>query len=162
MRYKILQLTAAVLAFFSLHAQHANAVFAITGDNTPNSPFQWTNISEVDTKTGQVLRPVYTHLKTAFSLYDGVTKARRFGSAWQANQAAALPQMPTSFVIAAAAYDTRHHRMFITPMQQPELRWINLDDNSTTVKIYTATAAHSLLQILAKEASQITQDDNCS
>ncbi len=157
MRYKILLFTFSFFTLLSLHAQNTTKVFAITGDNNnANNPFLWTNISEVDAKSGKVLRPLYTHLRTAFDFYDGNTKAKRFGSSWQNNQKSPAPQMPASYIVAAAAYDVRHHRMFITPMQQPELRWINLDDKGDALKIYTVPIPLSAA-LVASEGAQITR-----
>ena len=156
MRYKILLIPVLVFTVLSLPAQKTNKVFAITGDNTGGSPFIWTNLNEVDLSNGQVTRPLYTHLRTAFDFYDGNTKQKRFGSSWQSNLKTPTPQMPASYVIAAAAYDARHNRMFMTPMQQPELRWIDMDDNTATLKIYTAPLPLSASDI-AVESGQITR-----
>ena len=156
MRYKILLITVAFFTIVSLRAQNTSKVYAITGENNSNNPFLWTNISEVDVKTGQVLRPLYTHLRTAFDFYDGNTKAKRFGSSWQRNKQNAAPQMPVSYIIAAAAYDVRHNRMFTTPMQQPELRWIDLDDNSGALKVFTVPMPLSAADV-ASEGGQVTR-----
>ena len=156
MKYKILQFGVVFFSFISLQAQKVNRVYAITADNTASNPFQWTNISEVDLKSGQVVQPRYTHLKTAFDLYDGLTNIKRYGSSMESNKIAGTPQMPTSFVIAAAAYDGRHNRIFTIPIQQPELRWIDLDDNNTTLKIYTAPLPINAADLL-NESGPITR-----
>ena len=156
MKNKILLIVIALFTCFSGEAQRTNRVFAITSDGQPNNPYIWTNINEVDLKTGQVVRPVYAHLKTAFDFYDGKTKVKRFGSSVESNRVNQTPQLPTSFLIAAAAYDARHNRMFLTPMQQPELRWIDLDDNSAALKIYTAPLPLTTTD-LASEPTQITR-----
>jgi len=156
MMYKILQCCAVFFTFFSLEAQRVNGVFAITGDNKDNNPFLWTNISEVDLKSGQVVQPLYTHLKTAFDLYDGLTNIKRYGSSMESNKIAGTPQMPTSFVVAAAAYDGRHNRIFTIPLQQPEIRWIDLDDNKATLKIYTVPLPINAADLL-NESGPITR-----
>lgn len=156
MNHKILLIPVLCCTMIALQAQNTTKVFAITGEAGSNNPYLWTNINQVDVKSGQVVRPVYAHLRTAFDFYDGNTKTRRFGSSWQANQQNPTPQMPASYLVAAAAYDVRHNRMYTTPMQQPELRWIDLDDNSGALKIYTAPMPLSAADV-ANEAGQITR-----
>ena len=156
MKQKILLFVIAFSPIVLVHAQKVNRVFAITGDSKGTNPYLWTNINEVDLKTGQVVRPLYTHLQTAFDLYDGATKVKRYGSSMESNKVNQVPQTPTAFVIAAAAYDARHNRMFLTPMQDPELRWIDLDDNNATLKIYTAPLPLNANDLLT-EPSQISR-----
>lgn len=164
MRYKILLSSAIVCASLSsLHAQKANRVFAITSDNTTSNSYVWMNINEVDMNTGKVMRPLFERAKTAFDIYDGASKIKIAS----ANTAAITPsangrltiktiQSPTATMVAAAAYDGARNRLFITPMQIPELRWIDLDDNNTTLKVYTAPLPLNAGD-LANEANQITR-----
>jgi hypothetical protein len=158
MRYRIL--LAAILScfLFSATAQKANKVFAITADNTNSNRFLWMNISEIDLNTGQVIRPLFERSKTAFDFYDGNTKTKITpNQVTVSNNRVSIPvQAPTFTMVAAAAFDGRRNRLFITPMQIPELRWIDLDDNNTTLKVYTAKLPINATD-LVNEAGQITR-----
>jgi len=141
----------------SLQAQKANSVFAITADNTGNNPSLWANINEVNVKTGQVIRPLLDNTRTSFNLYDGVTKTKLTGLSETATKTATAQQNPVAKIIAAAAYDARHNRLFVAPLQSPELRWINLDDNTAQgLKIYTITLPFSQPD-LSIDGNQLTR-----
>jgi len=157
MKSLILHLLFSFLLIFSLHAQRANSVFAITADNTGNNPSLWANINEVDVRTGQVVRSLLDNTKTNFDLYDGVTKTKLTGLAQTKTSTSAAQQSPVAKIIAAAAYDARHNRLFVAPLQSPELRWINLDDNTAKgLKIYTTTLPFSQPD-LANDGNQLTR-----
>jgi Secretion system C-terminal sorting domain len=156
MTHKILHFVAVFFLFFSLEAQKVNRAFAITSDNTSNNPFLWMNISEIDLNTGQMIHPLFERSGTAYDLYDGATKTKLTGALTVNNKMSGTPQYPTATMVAAAAYDGRRNRLFITPMQVPELRWIDLDDNNTTLKVYTATLPVNVAD-LRNEANQITR-----
>jgi hypothetical protein len=157
MRHKILLSAIACITISSSYAQKANKVFAITSDNTTTNRYLWMNITEVDMNTGKVIRPLFERTKTAFDIYDGITKTK-LATADQtaAKKLSFVSQSPTATMVAAAAFDGRRNRLFITPMQIPELRWIDLDDNNTTLKVYTAKLPLAAGE-LANEANQITR-----
>src|SRR5436190_18148612 len=143
------------LLLSSLQAQRTNSVFAITADN--NNPSLWANIGEVNVKTGQIIRPLLVNAKTSFNLYDGVSKSKLTGLSETKTATANAQQSPVAKIIAAAAYDARHNRLFVAPLESPELRWINLDDNSAQgLKIYTITLPFSQPN-MAVDGNQLTR-----
>ena len=157
MRSRILLCTILSSLLLSATAQRANKVFAITADNTTTNRFLWMNISEIDLNTGKVIRPLFERSKTAFDYYDGNTKTKLAPVAQATTlRAGSFAPEPTGTMVAAAAFDGRRNRLFITPMQIPELRWIDLDDNNTTLKVYTAKLPINATD-LVNEAGQITR-----
>ena len=158
MKSSILHLLSFFFLASSLQAQRANSVFAITADNTGNNPSIWANISEVNVKTGQVVRPLLDNTKTNFSLYDGVTKTKLTGLSETTTKTAAVQQNPVAKIIAAAAYDARHNRLFVAPLQSPELRWMDLGGGNAALglKIYTITLPFSQPD-LAIDGNQLTR-----
>jgi len=159
MRYRTLLSAIACLVVSSSYAQQANRIFAITSDNTTSNRFLWMNISEVDINTGKVIRPLFERSSTAFDMYDGATRTKITPQARNTGHFRRMvlnTQTPTATMVAAAAYDGRRNRLFLTPMQIPELRWIDLDDNNTTLKVYTLPLPFAPGE-LANEGSQITR-----
>jgi hypothetical protein len=133
---------------FSLSAQKANKAYAITGQSAGN--FNWTDIREIDLSTGKVSGTIFESGKTNFSLLK-TSKGKNIAlGAHDANS------LPTQSMVAAAAYDQRHDKLFFTPMKVGELRWLDLS-SKTSPKFYTLQD-----QLLAKgnlndEANQITR-----
>jgi hypothetical protein len=157
MRTNIL-LIALVFTFTNTLAQKSNKVFAITNDNSLGSGYLWMNISEVDPKSGQLIRPLFERSKTGYALYDGISKVKTFSDQIEINgQQVTSNQFPTATMVAAAAFDNRHNRLFITPMQIPELRWVDMDDNNTTLKVYCAKLPSLSNQDLTDPANHITR-----
>jgi Secretion system C-terminal sorting domain len=154
----ILLLAAVFFTFHHAFAQKSNKVFAITNDNTIGSGNLWMNISEVDPRSGQLLRPLFERTRTSYALYDGISKIKTYGDQIGVNQQqVSSNQYPTATMVAAAAYDNRHNRLFITPMQIPELRWVDMDDNNTTLKVYCVKLPSLSNQDLADPANHITR-----
>jgi Secretion system C-terminal sorting domain len=157
MRTNIL-LIAVLFTLTNSFAQKNQKVFAITNDNSLGSGYLWMNISEIDPATGQVLRPLFDRSKTSYALYDGISKVKTYSDQVEINgQKVSSNQFPTATMVAAAAYDNRHNRLFITPMQIPELRWVDMDDNNTTLKVYCVKFPSLSGQDLAESANHITR-----
>ncbi len=145
MNYKIL-LTSSLIAFsFSATAQNA-ATFAITGDNTNgNVDFNWMNIRKVNVGTGKIVSTVFDRLNSNVQLLNAETK----------KAVSATAAYPTATLVAAAAYDKNHQKLFFTPMRKGELRWLDVDEN----KYYTVTSKLINPLDLSDEANHITRMD---
>lgn len=46
---------------------------------------------------------------------------------------------PTATMVAAAAYDGRHNRLYFTPLRFGELRWLDLYEKGNSLKVYCLT-----------------------
>ncbi len=159
MNYKLL-LTTSFIAFGLTAAAQNAATFAITGDNTHgNTDYNWMNIRKVDVGTGKMLSNVYDRLNPNGQLLDAATKQPVAARAVNSGRLQSNTQTPTATLVAAAAYDKRHNKLFFTPMRIGELRWIDFDENSGALKFYTLT--NNLLNSLdlSEEANHITRMD---
>jgi Secretion system C-terminal sorting domain len=127
-------LLSALLIFTSLFsfAQKGNRAYAITGQ--ANGNFSWTDIREIDLSTGKVVNTIFENAKTKFTITDPTGK----------NLASNLKNIvasPTSTMVAAAAYDSRHDKLFFIPMRNGELRWLDLNSRNSDLKFSTAQSA---------------------
>jgi hypothetical protein len=66
-------------------------------------------------------------------------------------------ETPTAMAVAAAAYDQRHNKLFFTPMNFGELRWIDLHDKSSALKVFCLTDEPLTPKDIQNETSQITR-----
>lgn len=128
MNLKLLLSSAFIITSLVSSAQDANRTFAITGDG--NGDFRWMNIRQVDIGSGKVTRDVYQQAKTSFVLADADTK----------KQVDKLAQ-PTATMVAAAAYDKNHDKLFFTPMRIGELRWLDLNAKGDVQQFYTVKSS---------------------
>jgi hypothetical protein len=64
---------------------------------------------------------------------------------------------PTATMVAAAAYDKRHNKLFFTPMYFSELRWIDLYDKSNTVQVFCFTGNMMTTGESSSDANQFTR-----
>ena len=64
---------------------------------------------------------------------------------------------PTATMVAAAAYDKRHNKLFFTPMHFGELRWIDLSDKSNSLKVFCLTNPQMTPKEVQNETTQITR-----
>jgi len=111
MKFKILLSTSFIVCSFTGLAQDAKT-FAITGDGAGN--FAWMNIRQVDITTGKITQDVYQRNKTAFVIMDAATKKPVVNPL---NGDVRFPNSsPTETMVAAAAYDKKHDKLFFTPM----------------------------------------------
>lgn len=157
MNYKILLSTSILLTSFSAWSQNSNSTFAITGDG--NGDFAWMNIRQVDIGSGKVIREVYQRAKTHFVLRDAVTKKPVDQTINHNGQVYHTPLYPTATMVAAAAYDKKHNKLFFTPMKIGELRWLDLNDKSGTTSFYTEKTNLLNGANLMDEANHITRMD---
>ncbi len=118
-------------------AQDANKAFAITG----NGDFLWMNIRQVDLVTGLVTKTLFEKGVTPFKMYDAVTNKEVMLLSQQNGAQVNSPQYPTATMVAAAAYDKKHQKLFFTPMSIAELRWIDVSSSADNFKFYTFKSA---------------------
>ena len=129
--------------------------FAITGDG--NGGFAWMNIRQVDISSGKVIQEIYQRDKTAFIMLDAATKKQvinPMNGIIKFNDAA-----PTATMVAAAAYDQKHDKLFFTPMRIGELRWVDLNAKGDAQKFYTEQTQLLNTLDLKDEANHITRMD---
>ncbi len=162
MRSKTLLSFSLIVSSLSAAAQDAPVTFAITGNG--NGDFQWMNIRQVDVASGKMVKDVYLNSKTPYALVDAASKAPlstqtfRFGN----NGTTSVVQMqdaPTLTMVAAAAYDKRHAKLFFTPMRIGELRWLDLSAQGTAPKFYAEKVQLLNAGNLLDEANHITRMD---
>ena len=135
MRTRILLLAGLVSLTQIVAAQKHNHSFAITGNN---GSAVWENIAEVDLLKAQMGNKLFDNSTTKFSVVDAATKKTLPQASQMINgKLININQTPTATMVAAAAYDEAHNKLFFTPMRINELRWIDLDDKSQTVKTYS-------------------------
>lgn len=124
MNRKLLLSSSFIIAGLVSAAQDANRTYAITGDG--NGDFLWMNIRQVDIGSGKVTQDIYQRNKTAFVLADADSKTPLANFA-----------QPTATMVAAAAYDKNHDKLFFTPMRIGELRWLDLNAKGDQKKFYS-------------------------
>jgi len=145
---RLLPFVLCILFSFSLSAQKANKAYAITGQSAGN--FNWTDIREIDLSTGKVSNTIFEAGKTKFSLAKASDGKNMLLGVHDANS------LPTQSMVAAAAYDKRHDKLFFTPMKIGELRWLDLSTKSDP-KFYTLQDQLLNKGNLNDEANQITR-----
>ena len=138
MNLKFLLSSALIAASLGASAQDANKTFAITGDG--HGDFMWMNIRQVDISTGKILKDVYTRDQTAVFL-DADTKMpvdnTVLVSYSKGLSNVSFGNSPTASMVAAAAYDKNHDKLFFTPMRIGELRWLDLSAKGEGPKFYS-------------------------
>lgn len=161
-----------LLSFLSLFlissfAQNANKTYAITGGG--KGDFQWMNIREIDLSTGTVTKTIFENGKTKFNLnfYPSNFSTNTFSNIWNELPSAVTSksgelyktasQSPTATMVAAAAYDQKHNKLFFTPMMSEELRWLDLSSGTDEQKFYTYRSAVLNFGNINDEANHITR-----
>ncbi len=126
MNRKLLLSSTFIAAGLVSAAQDANRTFAITGDG--NGDFLWMNIRQVDIGSGKITQDVFQRNKSTYVMMDADNKQSiaKSGLAF-----------PTATMVAAAAYDKNHDKLFFTPMRIGELRWLDLNAKGDERKFYT-------------------------
>lgn len=163
MKRKLLLLTFLVSILFNSFAQNANKAFAITGNG--NGDFQWMNIRQIDLSTGLVTKNIFENGKTKFLLINSITNKDVNDELFaDLNTKLAghvtltgVTSQPTATMVAAAAYDQKHNKLFFAPMLLGELRWLDLSSNSENPKFYTLKSALLQPGNLNDEANHFTR-----
>jgi hypothetical protein len=161
MNNKSLLFSAFMMFGLGASAQDAGKAYAITGDGTGD--YMWMNIRQVNVNTGQVTGNVFERNKTAYSLLDADTRKpveNMIQVSSPANPAASysFANSPTASMVAAAAYDKNHDKLFFTPMRIGELRWLDLGAGGDALKFYSVKSP--LLNtgdLMTDESNQITR-----
>jgi Secretion system C-terminal sorting domain len=160
MNFKILLSASFVVSSFTALAQDAGKTYAITGNG--NGDFSWMNIRQVDIASGKVIQDVYQKDKTVYTFMDAATKKTVAAQTFKFNNNGTAPAMqdaPTLTMVAAAAYDKRHNKLFFTPMRIGELRWVDLSAKDGAPKFYTEKTTLLNTLNLMDEANHITRMD---
>lgn len=105
-------------------AQDGNKAYAITGKS--GNSFNWTDIREIDLSSGKVINTLFE---------EGVTKFSYSNSTSQ--QSGSGVTSPTGNMVAAAAYDKKHGKLFFAPMRNGELSWLDVSSKNGEPKFYT-------------------------
>jgi len=156
MNIKFLLSTALIATSFGTFAQDANTTYAITGDG--NGDFMWMNIRKVDISSGKIVQDVYQREKTKFLMMDASTKQPVEQTLNRNGQVYTAPVHPTATMVAAAAYDKNHDKLFFTPMRIGELRWLDLNAKGDAQKFYTvSTSPLNSNESLVDEANHFTR-----
>jgi Secretion system C-terminal sorting domain len=138
-----------------LSAQQKSRAFAVTGNN---GLLLWENISEVDLDRAQSKVLLYNKTNSPFSLLNAETRKPVEATLMVVNgKTVSTKAEPTATMVAAAAYDEKHGKLFFTPMRINELRWVDLNDRSGTVKVYTFKNSPLINANVEEVPNQITR-----
>ena len=110
----------------------SSLAYAITGDAKGTST--WNMIRLIDLSTGEEKKLLLNGRTLGLPLFDA-TSGRQLSQSDIANMPSAkfgLSAMGAG--VAAAAYDKRHNRLYFTPLNIDQLRWIDL--NTETPRIF--------------------------
>ena len=149
MKPKHLLYTFFILFTFNSFSQKTNIAYAITGQSNGN--FNWTDIRVIDLSTGKVSNTLFESGKTKFVLASFKEGKNVTTNADAANS------LPTQSMVAAAAYDKKHNKLFFTPMRVGELRWLDLSSKGDNTKFYTIQSQPLIKANLNDESNQITR-----
>lgn len=114
MNNKFLLTAALILTGSGLIAQSAEKTYAITGKS--NNLFYWADIKQVDINTGKIVKTVFDTEKSNHTTKFLDKQINLEGAS----------KNPTAFGVAACALDTRHNRLYFSPMHFSELRYLDL------------------------------------
>jgi hypothetical protein len=148
MKRTLLLSTFILLFLFGAFAQNGNKAFAITGSG--NGDFNWMNIKEIDLSTGVVTKNIFENGKTNFTLTEDASNIYKNPALSIINKLPTVSltnsgeiksvfpgKSPTATMVAAAAYDSKHNKLFFAPMSLAELRWLDLSSNAENPTFYT-------------------------
>ncbi len=161
MNLKFLLSSTLIAACFTGVAQDANKTYAITGDGTGD--FMWMNIRQIDVSTGKIVQDIYQRNKTAYVMLDADTKQPVDNTIMvptNVNRTSNITfgNLPTASMVAAAAYDKNHDKLFFTPMRIGELRWLDFSAKGEAPKFFTLKS--TLLNtgdLMTDESNHITR-----
>jgi hypothetical protein len=154
MKYTI-TLSLILLFSLSVFAQDGNKAFAITGNG--KGDFQWMNIRQIDLSTGLVTKNIYEKGVTNYQFRDITTDKPVLVLSQQEGRQVSTPEFPTNTMVAAAAYDKKHNRLFFTPMSINELRWVDLSSKAENPIFYTLQSPLLSFSKTIDEANNITR-----
>lgn len=161
MNLKSLLSSSFIFASFAASAQDGNSTFAVTGDG--NGDFMWMNIRQIDVTTGKLVKDIYLRDKTAFVMLDADTRKPVESTVMVPTNASrtanvTFGNVPTASMVAAAAYDKTHDKLFFTPMRIGELRWLDLSAKGDQPKFYSLrTTMLNTGDLITDESNHITR-----
>ena len=144
-----------LLFSLSVFSQDGNKAFAITGNG--KGDFQWMNIRQIDLATGLVTKNIYEKGITNYQFRDVTTDKPVLVLSQQDGRQVSTPEFPTNTMVAAAAYDKKHNKLFFTPMSISELRWVDLSSNPENPTFYTLQSPLLSFSKTIDEANNITR-----
>jgi hypothetical protein len=127
-------------------AQYGAKTFAITGGTTGD--FSWKNIRQIDITTGKLVKDIYLTGSSAKFL-DGTTN--------QQLSSADVETISSNDYVAASAFDVRTNRLFYSTMHTGQLRWIDLNDNSSQLTIHALQQQFVTTANISDESVNITR-----
>ena len=161
MKYKHLLVFS--FSFLSLHSfSQSNKAYAITGQSAAN--FNWVDIRQIDLSTGTSIKTIFESGKTNFMVQDLSTKqtsnsfdgedGNSKNNGDKSSKKVVLS--PTQGLVAAAAFDQKHNRIFFMPLKGGELSYAELNGNDEKIKFYTTPSAFANINF-NDEANSITR-----
>ena len=159
MNIKLLLSTTLIATSFTALAQDAGKTYAITGNG--NGDFMWMNIRQVDITTGKYIQDIYQKDKTPFVMLDADTRKPVVNTMVPSPNPAinyAFGSLPTASMVAAAAYDKNHDKLFFTPMRIGELRWLDLSAKGDAQSFYSfRSPLLKDVDLMSDESNHITR-----
>jgi hypothetical protein len=126
MKYRFLLSTLFISSSFFANAQYGGKTYAITGSATGD--YAWKNIRQLDIATGKITNDVLVNGSNV-NFIDGTSNAEL--------TPAAVAQLSANDLVAAAAFDVQTNQLFYATMHTGQLRWINLNNQSGQLNVYT-------------------------
>ena len=129
--------------------------FAITGSG--KGDFLWMNIRQIDIASGLVTKTVFDKGVTKFKMVDATTNIEMMLNGTKKGTHNSAPFHPTANMIAAAAYDKKHNKLFFAPMFLNELRWLDLTSDADNPTFYFLKSPLLNFGNTSDEANNITR-----
>jgi hypothetical protein len=107
----------------ALNAQNANKAYAISGKK--NNPSQWSDIRAIDLETG----------KSSLVFESGISNFKIQNADSKQSSEIIAQINPTEKGVAACALDTKHQRLYFSPMNMSQICYIDLSKNEPTFVI---------------------------
>ncbi len=120
---KSLLLFAAAALGFTAFAQ-SGKTYAITSQGANN--YFWGNIKEIDLATGKVTATLFETDKTPYQVYDAATKNPLYTD--NKGLATNFSDKPFAYGVAASALDSKHNRLYYSPMHTAQIRYVDLNN----------------------------------
>jgi hypothetical protein len=103
----------------------SNKAFAVTSES--KGSYNWSVIREIDLATGDVIRTLFNPSDNKAVVLETVAGAKIANNG--------NTPSPTYSGVAAAAYDSKHNRLYFSQMWMNELKYFDLNSNETKVVV---------------------------
>lgn len=154
MKRKLL-LAASFLTFSVSSFSQIDKTYAITGSGAGD--FQWMNIRQIDLTSGAVIKNIFEKGITPFQMHDAATGKQIILESEVSGRYVSSPQYPTATMVATAAYDKKHDKLFFTPMNLNELRWIDFSSNGERAAFYSLQSQYLNTGVKNDESNNFTR-----